>query len=594
MRDSREAHAKQKQLAQERKAAKPHADDIARSKKLWERLRRKSHVPLEERKQLVAELFGLISGRVKDFVFKHDSVRVVQTALKYANLDQRTMIAEELRGEYKTLAESKYAKFLVGKILVQSERRVRDFVVPEFYGHVRRMIKHPEAAWILDDVYRGAATPQQKATLLREWYGPEFAIFKSEQAHADLSEILRESPEKKKPIMSALYGLINLLLQKKTTAFTMLHDAMLQYYLNVPRGSEDATQFMELLLGDDEGDLLKNLAFTASGSRLVCLALAHGTAKDRKLLMRAYKGTVGTMAFDANAHRVLLTALDVIDDTVLTGKGIISELRGKAAQQDDRMEELLQMVNDLNARATLAYLFCGSSNKGIMSADDIAFLDEMHQIRQQTSKKDAQQRRHELLTQISPPMLEFLSLRMPQLTSSSFGCQFVAEIMLSSTGDRQEALEALHAVVDAMIEPPALTQDDDFVVKDGEVKYKLAMPAASRMLKNVIQGGRYDPQSKSVTRCDPPLGFAESFYRQLTTDTLTRWALGPHAFLIVGLLESPDLSDASRQELRKSLARHRKELEKAGTSRETPSGNKKHGVTDKGNAGARMILSKLE
>ncbi|KAL8864416.1 MAG: hypothetical protein Q9198_009876, partial [Flavoplaca austrocitrina] len=47
----KESHAKQKALAQERKAAKPNADSIARSKKLWERLRRKSHVPLEERKK---------------------------------------------------------------------------------------------------------------------------------------------------------------------------------------------------------------------------------------------------------------------------------------------------------------------------------------------------------------------------------------------------------------------------------------------------------------------------------------------------------------------------------------------------------------
>jgi len=36
---SRESHAKQKQLAQERKAAKPLADEVHRTKKIWERLR---------------------------------------------------------------------------------------------------------------------------------------------------------------------------------------------------------------------------------------------------------------------------------------------------------------------------------------------------------------------------------------------------------------------------------------------------------------------------------------------------------------------------------------------------------------------------
>ncbi|KAI9870944.1 MAG: pumilio domain member 6, partial [Pleopsidium flavum] len=130
---SKEAHAKQKVLAQERKASKPNADFVARTKKIWERLRRKSHVPLAERKELVTELFDIITGRVKDFVFKHDSVRVIQTALKYANLDQRKMIARELKGEYRGLAESRYAKFLIGKMLVHGDAEIRDMIVPEFY-----------------------------------------------------------------------------------------------------------------------------------------------------------------------------------------------------------------------------------------------------------------------------------------------------------------------------------------------------------------------------------------------------------------------------------------------------------------------------
>lgn len=115
---SRETHAKQKELAKERRAAKPNADIIQRSKRLWERLRRKSHVPKDERKQLVNELFSIVNGRVHDFVFKHDSVRVIQCALKYANPEQRAAIAKELEGEYKNMAQSKYAKFLVAKLII--------------------------------------------------------------------------------------------------------------------------------------------------------------------------------------------------------------------------------------------------------------------------------------------------------------------------------------------------------------------------------------------------------------------------------------------------------------------------------------------
>ena len=95
----------------------PNADIIERSKKLWEKLRLKSHVDKEERKGLVKELFEIITGRVKDFVFKHDSVRVIQTAIKYSTMEQRRMIARELKGEFKVLAEGKYSKFLIAKLV---------------------------------------------------------------------------------------------------------------------------------------------------------------------------------------------------------------------------------------------------------------------------------------------------------------------------------------------------------------------------------------------------------------------------------------------------------------------------------------------
>ncbi|KAL8700581.1 MAG: hypothetical protein Q9224_000897, partial [Gallowayella concinna] len=192
----------------------------------------------------------------------------------------------ELKGEYRNLAGSRYAKFLLGKLLVHGDKEIRDTIVPEFYGHVRRLIRHPEASWILDDIYRGVATTEQKHILLREWFGAEFAIFKSEgksdKNTSILGVVLAENPEKRKPVMHALHELINMLVQKKTTGFTMLHDAMRQYMLNIKRGTEEMTEFLELLKSDEEGDLLKNLAFTQSGAAVVSTALAHGNAKDRK------------------------------------------------------------------------------------------------------------------------------------------------------------------------------------------------------------------------------------------------------------------------------------------------------------------------
>ncbi len=269
-------------------------------------------------------------------MLKHDAVRAVQTAVKYATKEQRRQIAKELKGTYAQLAESRYAKFLIGKLLSQDDE-IRDMIIPEFYGKVHRLINHSEASWILDDVYRGVATKQQKAVLLREWYGPEFSLFalpdSQAETTADLAEILEKEPSKRSPIMKHLMGMVNALIQKQMTGFTMLHDAMLQHFLNLKPGTEDQKEFLEIVKADESGDLLKNLAFTKSGARLVCLLLAYGTAKDRKQLLKTYKDTFQLMCGDPNGHVVILAAYDVIDDTVFTAKTIFPELLGKTEQQ---------------------------------------------------------------------------------------------------------------------------------------------------------------------------------------------------------------------------------------------------------------------
>lgn len=565
--NSRESHAKQKVLQQERKAAKPNADITARSKQLWERLRRKSHVPLEERKKLIKELFEIITGRVRDFVFKHDSVRVIQTALKYANIEQRKQIARELKGSYNELAQSRYAKFLVGKLIVHEDTEIRDLVIPEFYGHVKRLIRHPEASWILDDVYRTVATKEQRTRLLREWYGPEFVIFQDDkESSADLPKILEAHPEKRSPIMHYLHELINQLVQKKTTGFTILHDAMLQYFLSTKPGSKEATEFIELLKGDEEGDLVKNLAFTASGSRLMCLALAYSNAKDRKLLLRFYRDTIKMLAGDLHGHMVLLAAYEVIDDTKLSAKSIFTELLNENDALEASNEELLYQINDLNARIPVLYPFAGDRIKWLLPEIDQGILKEIREIRKETSKKDPTVRRQELVKVASPTLLKLIAARADSLLETSFGCQFIAEVLFEADGDKSAALSA---VAEAAKSNP-------------EAKNSASV---GRLLKSLVQGGRFNSADKVVEKVQPPLKFHAELYAQIQ-DEIMDWATGSNPFVIVALAESDEFE--KKGELLKMLKKNKKALVQA--SETSPSNGKKPGPTS---SGAKLLLAKI-
>lgn len=49
-------------------------------------------------------------GKVKDIVLKHDASRIIQTVVKYGGQKERDQVAMELKGHYKSLAQSKYSK----------------------------------------------------------------------------------------------------------------------------------------------------------------------------------------------------------------------------------------------------------------------------------------------------------------------------------------------------------------------------------------------------------------------------------------------------------------------------------------------------
>ncbi len=592
-------------------------------------------MPKDERQTLVDELFGITTGRIRDFVLKHDAVRAVQTAVKYSTPEQRRGIAHELQGTYAQLAESKYAKFLVGKLLVQNDEATRNMIISEFYGKVRKLINHPEASWILDDVYRGVASSRQRAMLLREWYGAEYALANtaalgggngeasSGEPTADLKAILEKEPSKRGAILKHLMAMINGLVQKKLTGFTMLHDAMLQYYMSVPTESEDRKEFLEVVKGDEGGDLLKNMAFTKSGARLVCLLLAYGDAKDRKHLLRTYKDTFRLLCGDPHGHAIILAACDLVDDTKLTGKTIFPEILGKGSGgEEGGVENIIFVANDLNARTTVLYLLEGAS-KALFPAShagDVAMLEEIHAIRATTSKKEPEVRRRELVAAVSPQLLAAIAAAPRDLVATSFGCQLVTDVLLFAAGDKVEALTAIAQTAagptDAGAAPEAEDEQANRSFAASGAPHVSQSQFGTRMLKTLVAGGRFDRVTGQVQAVDPPLRFADLLYPRMR-DHVMEWATGTaSSFVVVALLEAGDLDAKHAAELRATLAekKNRKALERAATEEtaeqkarreadkdkdKTEGGDKgKKGKSQKaapavGNAGAKLLLEKL-
>jgi pumilio family protein 6 len=69
---------------------------------------------------------------------------------------------------------------------------------------------------------------------------------------------------------------------------------------------------------------LVEILHTKEGSKVAMLCLAHGSAKDRKVIIKSFKPYIMKIAKEQFGHLVLLAAFDTVDDTVLLRDNIIS------------------------------------------------------------------------------------------------------------------------------------------------------------------------------------------------------------------------------------------------------------------------------
>jgi len=217
----------------------------------------------------------MIRGQIKDLAFKHDTSRVVQTALKYGSKSIREEVAKELKGTYVSLSQSSYGKYLVVKVMHYGSPETRMSVAGEFIGHVKKLIRHREASFVIEDIYREYGTPEQKAQMVREFYGVEFAVFGKEvDADASLKKILEKNPEKRAVILKHMLDLLTAVVEKGAFFFTIVHRAMLEFVSNVAPGTTDATEFVELVK-----DHSAEVAFSKDGTQVMMRTLALGNAK---------------------------------------------------------------------------------------------------------------------------------------------------------------------------------------------------------------------------------------------------------------------------------------------------------------------------
>eukprot|EP00882_Tetradesmus_deserticola_P007752 GHRQ01008162.1.p1 GENE.GHRQ01008162.1~~GHRQ01008162.1.p1 ORF type:complete len:623 (+),score=334.69 GHRQ01008162.1:65-1933(+) len=222
-----------------------------------------------------------------------------------------------------------------------------------FRGHVAELLRHPSGADVLDDLY-SVCPPACRNTLCAELYGREFTLFGGVSAQSEgisrLSQLLAGVDAKKRQaVVGSLYKGLAPVLEKALLHPAMTHRLLRELLAEAP-GSVVADAVDTLAAAG--GNALK-LVHTHDGAAAFCMALAYGTPKDRKRLLKGMKGFVWQTAENEWGHAAVATALSVVDDTALTGKTLLPELKSKVDEwvtNKHAVRVLLQLLAPDNHR----------------------------------------------------------------------------------------------------------------------------------------------------------------------------------------------------------------------------------------------------
>ncbi|KAG6810840.1 hypothetical protein H0H92_010104 [Tricholoma furcatifolium] len=529
---ARESHKAQKALLDQRRAAKPHSTLLADAKRVWS-LARQTSIPTAERQKHIQELMDVIRGKVKEIVFKHDASRIVQTVVKYGGQKERDEIAVELKGKYKELAQNKYSKFLVTKLIRLCSAH-RASILMEFQNSVLRLLLHREASSVLADAFELYANAYERTLLLRDFYGKETMLFsmsggsdqEKEQAKKGLRGVLEGvDVERRRRVLGALKdNLITIFNNPDKGAVThaVVHRALWEYISalsDVPDEAEREKLRREVFETCQE--VLAEMVHTRDGSRVVREFLAQGTAKDRKQILKVLKPHVERMCLDDDAQMVLFTALDVIDDTKLAAKSLIAEMTSPASK----------LIESPQGRRALFYLLVPRTRRHFTPVQ-INSLAETDETRSRTSKKEPAVREEEVRKFASEALLSWLEQNTATIIREPGGSLVAAEIMLFADGDKTAVSKALLNVVNA-----------SYPSADPSLPHPIDLPHTSRLYKTLLQGGHFSHTSKSVERAPgwDAGAFAAEFVTIVGKDvTLGMCTLGEGngAFVVAELCEA--------------------------------------------------------
>ncbi|GFR19552.1 pumilio homolog 3 [Trichonephila clavata] len=238
--------------------------------KLWEDLRREDNKP-EKKNQLLKQACDLLKGRVKEFTFAHDTVRVLECILREGAETHRNLLFDELKNDIFPLSKSKYGKFFVLKLLKYGTKEQKVAVMKAFHGKVVQLIRHTEASEVVELAFNECANAAQRFEFVQEFFNPTYKFFKTHDV-SSLEELFEKEPSKKSSIITHMKDELLKILDKSVIKHSMVHNVLWQFMRHAdPESRAEVIQSVR--------DVVHEILHTKDGSRVGKHCVWHGTVK---------------------------------------------------------------------------------------------------------------------------------------------------------------------------------------------------------------------------------------------------------------------------------------------------------------------------
>lgn len=461
-------------------------DIVCQSKHIWGQLRRKK-CDEQNKKKLIKELHDLIRGKSKQMAFAHDSVRVLQCFIQFGSHEQRQEVFEELKEDIVPLSKSQYGRHVVKKLLMYGNKELVASVMQTFKGHVKVMLRHAAASSVIEYAYNDKAILSQRLMLSEELYGNTFTVCRSSVCNT-IEKVLETNPDKVNNILDEMKQVLTPMAQKEQVIkHSLVHKVFLDFFQFAPE--KQRTEMIESIR-----EAVVYMAHTHDGARVAMNCVWHGTAKDRKVIIKTMKTYMVKFATGEFAHLLLLAMFDCVDDTKLVKQAVLSEL----------LSSLSEVLGNKYGKKVMAYL--------LTPRDHAHLVPEIIQLLQrgdgnQHSKKDACIRRRELLEAVSPALLEHLCENAAAMAMDKASCVTVSDILASAHGDLSPAMRAVAQLANQELLP-------------GGTKGELHLaehPAGHLLLKWLIE------QDLTLSEAGKPERFGRILVDTVGTDKLQTW-----------------------------------------------------------------------